>query len=955
MQTLLTDIRVRGHTLKLSLQRLGSFTAIDYKHTFPLRRVPAPLVSWAWNELSRREALQGSEKRRVDSFFDLIQVDTPLEIARRRSYTLGQIKEHLSQHPDLHEIPRFVSRMMEYLLANPPSGKKPHSLEQVREHLYAHPKVEERHKRTIDKILAVLEEGWPIHGTADDSPKAWIPSPLPKEFFRGGYTALARWRIAPKGSIVEVDESLCAELRAGVQQISLQGRIKYQRARTAAELLQETMSIVDIEMPLFDTKEAQVSWASVLHHRQKESLDATVFSLYPAPPSTEFHSEQCSSEEDLVEKVKKSIRGSGSTIFVAYNVPFDAVQLREAGNFEIGEDDEEPKKVATMPFFERIGIKARDVLDLYRWARIQFDYLPNQKLVTIIKHLRGESAFAKEISYRQQAQLERVCQGRSHAEVSPEVQSMLTQRSAPEIIASYVHKDTTALVDILDSELFQHGVEDACYVAQLFTIDPFLLLHDAKRIQDFLERRFFEKAGTFRDALYPRFKVFTHYEHKVKEKLKREVKGHFPTTGSGLVDNCTKVYLPLGRVLQQDVQWFFPQARELYAYIDIHRNDPQRRFFLARYEDALAEWMWKDYAAFLYEQAKFEDLTPEMDRPSVERRLRQISSRLEEHGLEERVRKGTIAQYHLHHNLTADDQQFMDQQGLDLSAFHQLFRQWSRVRQKNRILWGAYETGWRTFDSRLERFCRDIRDYFEHQGIEVVHAQNRYLYVRGNTPALHEPDCPVIPVDHISKAYLAGGKIYYPQYGFIAGLKREEHSTNHLSLFEMETFGSFLDRVFQQDYTNALSELWFNLDALGWHHLPSQEMIHYVASRGFYRAFTPDGEIEFYQWDSDETSRTKLLRGKKYVLERQTDPATKRECILEPEYDGKEIVEVKRWLLKPEEVQLDWQKYIEKAAAFACSLVRPLLGKETDSFVQDALSPEPQHSLGFYRDKCRTT
>ena len=609
----------------------------------------------------------------------------------------------------------------------------------------------------------------------------------------------------------------------------------------------------------------------------------------------------------------------------------------------------------TLPFFERIGIKARDVLDLYRWARIQFEYLPNQKLITVLRHLRGESSFKKDITYKQQAQLERICQGHDQAGASPEVQAMLTSRSAPEIIASYVHRDTTALVDILDSELFRHGVEDACYLAQLFTIDPFLLLHDAKRIQDFLERRFFEKVGTFRDALYPRFKVFTQYEHKVKEKLKREVKSHFPTTTQGMTENCTKVYLPLGRVLRQDVQWFFPEAHQFYAYVDSHRTDPQRQFFLARYEDALAEWMWKDYAAFLYEQGKFDKLTTEMDQPLVERRLIELSHRLTAQGLEERVRKGTIVQYHVRANLTDEDQRFMDEQKLDLPSFHRIFKQWSRVRQKNRILWGAYETGWKTFDSRLEGFCRNVQEHFERQGIEVIHAQNRYLYVRGNEQVLHQPECPVIPVDHIPRAYIAGGKIYYPKHGFIAGFKRGERPTNHLSLFEMETFGDFLDKIFQEKYADALEEIWIGLDALGGHNFPPREMIHYVSSRGFYRASTVEGEIEFYEWDRDEKSRTKMLQGKEQVMERQTDPTMKRDYVLEPEYEGKERVEVKRWLMYAEELHLDWEKYVQKAVETALSLVRPLLGKDSASFVQDALSSEPQHPLGFYVSAVETT
>ncbi len=958
VQTILTDIRVVGHELRLSFAGLGTITAADYLHSFPLTRVPEQEAVLAQQELTWKERLKDCSWRTVSTFFPALVVDAPIEIAQAKCYTLRQLKHHLLNDPWTESEERlrlFAERMMDYLIQNPPPGRKPYSLRAIKEHLVAHPRVQSRHHHTIDALLRVLEEGWPIHFPEelekDKTPKVRIPSPLPEAFYRGGYSKQARWKIATKGSIVSLDDTLVEEIQEkegqkGKRTVSINGCVQYIRPRTVEELLAQPRVIVDIETPLYGTAEEEVSWTAVIasHNGQQQK---TVFSLYPMPLRVDdFVGQSCRGEQDLVARVKEEIRRietvdqPHSTIFIAYNVPFDAIQLRDAGEFTIGDEEEEPKKVSTIPFFERIGIQGMDVLDLLRWARIQYDYLPDRKLVTVARHVLGDDAFYKQITYGQQRELERICRGQDPATCSAEVQKMVASRPAVEIIASYVKGDVLVLDALVQSGSFHHALEDVTTMARIFRVDPFLLLHDPKRIQDYLERRFFERVGIFREALFPHYKTFTQYERRVKNKLSEVVEKSFPAEQEGVYQQVVKVYLPLGKPLRQDVKWFYGEAKEFYCYVDEHRDDPQRHFFLARYEDTLAEWMWKDYAAHLYEQDKFRKMIPQHERRSAARDVCwDIAQRLCAAGLEEKVHRSSVAQRDLRAAITPEDWKKLNELSADFQTFHRWFTQWCRVKEKNRVLFGAYEADWQTYQMRLADFCSEVNEFFTAHGITVIHAQNRYLYLAGNTSALYRPESPVIPVDTINNLYRAGGRVYYQRYGSWKGIKREAEPTHHLSVFESNVFGSFLEQLLDGKQEEAFSSLKEQLRAFACHDIPPTSLLRRTESTGLYNGYECGKEIVFYDWDDSEDARTKVLGGKEWRMERQH--GERGDFIEEPFKEGKEVAYQKRLLRSHAYHEPDLEMYEQRITYRLEALLRPLLGKRTEHFIRDALTLSP--------------
>ena len=945
MQAILCDIRVQGSTLKLSLGGFGSFTVSDYIHTFPLKRVSPTEAAFAWHTLEQHEFLSRFPHRQISSFFDVVQIDAPISLAKTKAHTLSQIKAHLLTHPKTAECRTFTTRMCDYLLQNPPKARKPYSLATLREHLFAHPKVQARHYHNIEYLLNIIAEGGSINGTPDKTPKVWVPSPLPGNFHRGDYTSLARWRLAPKGSVVEMADSLLEQLRAGQSEIPLENRLQYVRGRSAAELRSEPMLLLDIEKPLFGTPEEEISWTAVLRYQAGETSQKSIYTLYNLlQPVNGYHLKPCPDESALVEAVAEHSRTAGATILVVYNAPYDTIQLREAGNFELGEFNAEPKKVATTPFFERIGVQGLDILDLLRWARIQYGYLPNQKLVSIGKHVLGEEEFSKEISYEEQAELERICKGMDPTTASPAVQQKLPGRTAPEVIASYVGGDVEVLVKLLDSVPFQHALEDAAFIGDLFHIDPFLLLHDAKRIQDYLERKFFDHTGTFADAVFPRYQVFMEYEQRVKERLKVIVGKHFPSEEMGIQNKVTKLFLPLGRALRSDLAWFFPEIKEFYNYVDAQQS-PLRQFFLSQYEDALAEWMWVEYASFLYERDKFKHNLGRHDEKEFGIISHSLVTRLQETGLEDKLNKAAVAQKDLREIFTPTDQQFLDREGLNLSSFQHLFTQWSRMRQKNRILWGAYDTGWQTYEHRLESFCEEISTVLAKGGAKVIHTQGKYLYVTGKVA----PAPLLLPVDTIKRAYVTSENIFYQRYGTISGFKRQNKPTFRLNLFEMDAFGDFLEKILVNCPEQALENVWISLDALGSRKIPASELVWQTQSSGKYRAFEAGRKIDFYVW-GEEQSHSKIIRGKPIEMPRQQ--GTPYDFIEEPFPAPRgEIILRRREIRQLGQFQPDWEMYQQRARERTLVLVKPLLGKAAVQFVEDAISAEPRQTLQYYQKK----
>jgi len=953
VQTTLSNLRFRGNRLELTLRDLGSFSVDDYLHTFPLKRVPSDEYDRAKLDLQSRVSLNSLPRREQRSFLDLIQVDAPPQIALSHFYTLKQIRQHLLHHPENAEYFTWIERMFDYLQSNPPPGKTPYTLEKVKAHLLAHPKVQPRHHSIINTIISAAEDCWPAlvelnpdQNKKDKSYKIRVPSPLPESFHRGNYTALARWRIAPQGSIIEIEDSLVEEIQSGNQKISLAGRLRYERSRTAQEILGEKVVFLDTEVPLYDTAEEELSWGGMIFHQSGTASRGSLYALYPVISQPSFSAQQVSTEGDLAAKISTEIKSLGTTLFVAYNVPFDALHLREIGNFTLGEDEEEPKVLSSLKFFERIGIKGMDILDLYRWARTQFRYLPNQKLVTVARRVLGETAFSKQINYQQQAELERICRRDTRYNLSPEVAEMLQERTAPEIIASYLREDIKVLEKIWESDFFTHGTEDLAFMSQLFKIDFFLLAHNPNRIQDYLERKFFEKVGTFYSAAFPPFKAITEYEQRVKDKLERIVQKNFPAKAEGRAEQIIQVFLPFGQAFREDLAPLFPEVEEFHQYVDAHRDDPQRHFFLAQYEDALANWIWTDYAAQQYEQNKFHKMAGKREQ-KLEVMFGGTYHVLKARDLGEKVHRGSLAQKDFRTVFTGFDQDYIQKEGLDFREYFFLFKQWARAREKDRLLFGAYQCCWENLESRLNQFSAKVNLFLQSSGLEILHTQGKFLYLRGDPEKLNAADCPVIPTDQIPLAYLAGGKIFYPRYGYNRSFKRDDQPTNNLNLWEMQTYGSFLEEIFAGNQDRALTHLWDGLRELVQKTVPSENLVWRTAFSRMYRAFENGKEIPFYDWRMEENYRIKIIKEKEYRMERQREG--KKEFINEPYLlEHGKIIYCKRYLRSPKGIKFDPTLHYQRAERKTSALVLPLLGKRTKEFVIDVLSAEPKRDLNYY-------
>jgi hypothetical protein len=979
MQAVLREISARGKDLEIIVDDVGKFIASDYLHFFPTGRATDEELEETKQALER-EGLRNLKRQDHISFIPVIRVYAPLEYTRAKVFPLPQIKDYLTENIEDDHLNRFAVKMFDFLIQDPPEIRKPYDVERLQRHVLSLPNVQEKHHGRINEIFSLLEQGWPTTRMPNQeahakskSPNLKLKGPLPTAFYRGAYTAQARWDIAPKGSIVELDDSLVEDIRSqseegDIPRVPINGRLQFVRMRTMEEILSQTMSVYDIEKPLFNTDQEEVSWTAVVNQNFSNGHeDRTIFSLYNVDTEVKgYNIVTCENEKELTAQVAQRIKRSGSTIHVAFNIVYDSTNLREAGPFNVGIEDETPVKVVSIPFFERMGIKGYDVLDIFKWSKIQLSYLPNQKLVTVSKHLFGEGEFDKEINYDQQAQLERICKGMNPEEATVDVQEILGDRTAPEVIASYVGEDVLVLPRIIDHERFRKSLEDVCFLSQWARVDPFLLLHDSKRIKDILDRKFFLFEGTFMEAAFPRFPNFVKYEQKVKQKLKNNVVGPWKGKEVGRAEQVTKCYLPFGRILREEITDLLPiEAGELYEYIDSHRADPQRQFFLAKFEDALAEALWTNYAAYLQERDQLERTTRGLERKGYDLNREELNGFCNNlvgifkyEKMLDKVNRAAISQKDLREHLREEDLDYLERTGLvpfrdkiNLKSFKTLFEHWCRTRQKNRILWGFVGEGWQHFESKIEETRKKVEQYCLDNGLEIIHGQNRYVYVTGDTDSLELTESPLIPVDDVGSAYVTSDKIIHSKYGFYDGFVRKEHSDHNSTIYEMETIGKFLDLILDGKEQEARFGLEQDLRKLAREEVPLEELVRHTKKSGLYRAYENGGELCFYQWDGNQNSKELAFKGETYVMKRQKGEP--RDFVIEPTKwkingDSGEL-EIKeqniRYLIKIEDFNPDWEIYKEKVADKVAKYLKPVLKGSTRKFLKRVLWPGSQGEL----------
>ncbi len=420
--------------------------------------------------------------------------------------------------------------------------------------------------------------------------------------------------------------------------------IKPTASITADELFNSRFYLLDIEKPLFDTPEEEVSWlagvlidkGAIVKKTIKTTRDPGIDRL------GDWIIERYKREQDIAAAVEREIttpdNGRTVDIALAYNAPYDIEGTEHAAenDWEVGERDEDPKVEVGIDFFRKVRIPGRLILDPLRWARIRYRDLPNRKLELILAEAHGVE-HAKALNYDQLAELERVAKTGNVTHLSRDTAQLLANWSTlpledilanripridqlcARLEAQYVSTDVDELHKMAFSQWARDHVEDAIWLRNAYNVELSRLLHSTSTINDAQERAYWKSVGTYRDVIYLKTKTMTRLQQKARSHLAERIKAKLLPEGTlhtGYQSNVAKVYLPLGLWLVEHVAGFnpdtkqsrFQEALKLRDYALQHRADKRRFFTLCQYLDALANYILVDFGLYNLAVTQYQDL-----------------------------------------------------------------------------------------------------------------------------------------------------------------------------------------------------------------------------------------------------------------------------------------------------------------------------------------------------------
>jgi len=1019
LEAILSELRNRRNTLFLSFRNVGSFFVDGYQHTFPAivgERKNKKKVTWAKERVAATEALKDFKINDNTSLgfdekiaaFEIMQIEAPIYYGNDQGYSIALRKEgklekgkkawspllSLKGKWGLEFFTGHYKKQAE-MLVGPVAAY--YSLDEqlvqtLRMHKSYHPlaqKIRNRQKlgtalEAYDgKDLELIREAINKKNFEEhiDETKAFGKHLLQ---LQEQLSAIGPSHVAYDQRYTTFDIHFDFDITESKLPIGERRWIRFDRARTAKELLSDKATNFDIEKFEFDSPEDRVDLDIMFHLQNGKISNRTVLSRYPLTKKriNNYSVVPCADADSLVDQAKDFVLGrKPSFVLTAYNAPFDAIEMREEGNFAIGARGSDPKKESTTKFFEKIGVYSKHVLDPLDIAKTLFAHLPNRKMDMVAKELGcGEKTG---MNYRQGRELSITARTGATNHLQQDSIALIAKRLrrkqidldnvehlqevCTEILIDYATHDGEVMGAIQQTERFQKALEDRVFISTLFNIDPFKVFHDPNRINDAQEKCYFENVGLHRDDVYKRWKVMIEYERKAMARFNNFVFTSLPKPKKrGLFKHVYKVFVPVARFFEDHLARNFPPVKELIAYTDQFSDDTVRQADLAQHEDRLCKLMIQDYAVCMFERDKF------LKQLTVFRKERNISNErnlfgnfnddlfrlfysmrnkmVEQEDHKKRYRDYNATQDILRSYLTGIDWKFMNQHGLMLKDFQSFFNQWAKVQDKERKVYGNY--GVRAFyypyakddihsiEETLLLREDSIFQFAEKHDLEILHIQGNYMYIKGEKDACSQKDCPFFLVDELEKVlvthhpsdqrsrekgHVLDQKIYYAKHGFFEGISIDEDPTFALTVFEMETYGDFVSHILEGNYEEALLNMYAALDCLSIGKVATKDLVWVSKAKQRYKAFD-NGEFLYFYTDKSVVAGQDIkfddFRKKAYVEE--FIGQTKRNV----------------YIMQIEDIEPDWDMYRKRIYERAKDLLEPFIGNQFERFVSEVISDE---------------
>ncbi|MBU1975114.1 MAG: hypothetical protein KKG59_01780, partial [Nanoarchaeota archaeon] len=211
------------------------------------------------------------------------------------------------------------------------------------------------------------------------------------------------------------------------------------RTPSIDELLGMKWMFLDIEVPYWKYDNPKVRWIGMKFWDGKKTI-SEIYTVNDVGTEEvrDYTIHRFDTTEEMIKAFTERTNELDPDIMSTYNTRYDLIKLREScAGYPVDERGKDPVFDANTPFFERIGVRGRLVIDPMRWQKIAKSYDPNAKLEMAL----GKK---KSITYDQMEVLE---------------------TEDPLRVATYLTEDVDGLFSIFERDEFRKNLEDALFIS----------------------------------------------------------------------------------------------------------------------------------------------------------------------------------------------------------------------------------------------------------------------------------------------------------------------------------------------------------------------------------------------------------------------------------------------------------------------------------------------------------
>ncbi len=671
-------------------------------------------------------------------------------------------------------------------------------------------------------------------------------------------------------------------------------------------------------------------------------------------------------EDGVMAGVEASINAMNPIVLSSYNAPYDFVELDKTEHgLKYGQRRARAKKQVTTRFFERIDISDKIIFDPLPIVKIAKKFLPNKKLAMVTQELGLK--FNKSIDYRMMAELEDLIDGKPVEEVSEKTKSKIMEFAGPineisnleeacaQIIASYVGDDVEILPGLVFHPEMQKVYKRIDWISKFADVNFQKAAHTANAINNLQKKDYFKRTGTHLDTIHRRTKAQQRAENRIRNFVKKKKKKNAwidekteerkrrEEKERGLRKNLAHFVIPSWPFLREDMEHRFPEAKKLFEYLDQHKENQDESYMLSEYADAFCKYLLHAWGTYIKARGKFGARTKKagLDFYKIDSACAGCRELLKGTFDEDQVRrlyvnvktlesildpKTYLAEYWKESGNELNDRyireglidnirkinKILKNQELEIPQFQGWLNDWLNVAKKRNNVVAPFKADPENIEIlEFEQKLINAASALKKSKIKVAHQKDEHLFTSAEGTENLPEDIPWIMVDALEKAYVAadpgsGNKIYYPKHGYYGWMKVQDEPSNHFTAFEMDTYGGFLERLFNGYIDEAVRHLVQQRERFRHNQVDKKDLFFFIKKSKTYEAYVKGKRVKFRP-GAEEKTRYDVKYQMRYV----------------EEYNKKgEPVNI--YITPIEKLKLDQAKYSERIEGRIAKLLMPI-------------------------------